>query len=114
MVAEFPQQVLGGAKAVKLIAHPPISLHARLRLIRVEKAIIVHAICMCCIRKARQYSDSNRSSVVEAAWTCHIQIGVDSDKGYVPVEVVAFIAEACWARQVYNILRSFNSNVTIS
>ena len=54
------------------------------------------------------------SSVVEAAWTCHIQIGVDSDKGYVPVEVVAFIAEACWARQVYNILRSFNSNVTIS
>jgi hypothetical protein len=55
---------------------------------------------------ARQYSDSNLgkndfdSSVVEAAWTYHIQIGVGGDKGCVPLEVAAFIAGACWARQV--------------
>jgi len=44
--------------------------------------------------------DDFDSSVVEAAWAYHMQIGVGGDKGYVPVELAAFIAGACWARQV--------------
>jgi hypothetical protein len=58
------------------------------------------------MRISGRRSDSNLgkddfdSSVVEAAWTYHMQIGVDGDKGYIPVEVAAFIAGACWARQV--------------
>ena len=39
------------------------------------------------------------SSVVEAAWAYHLQIGDDA-KGNVPGEVAAFISGACWAKQV--------------
>jgi hypothetical protein len=40
------------------------------------------------------------SSVVQAAWAYHRQIGVGGPKSNVPVELAAFIAGACWARQV--------------
>jgi hypothetical protein len=61
---------------------------------------------MICMRMTERRSDSNfeqddfDSSVVEAAWTYHMQIGLGGDKAYVPVELAAFIAGACWARQV--------------
>ena len=44
-------------------------------------------------------ADDFDSSVVEAAWTYHQQIDAGA-KGRVPVEVAAFIAGACWAKQV--------------
>ena len=37
------------------------------------------------------------SSVLEAAWIYHRQIGGSHAKGTVPVEVAAFIAGACWS-----------------
>jgi hypothetical protein len=37
------------------------------------------------------------SSVLEAAWIYHRQIGGSHAKGNVPVEVAAFLAGACWA-----------------
>ena len=55
------------------------------------------------MRYAPQQSSSNLgrddfdSSVVEAAWTYHQQIGGSHAKGNVPVEVAAFIAGACWS-----------------
>jgi hypothetical protein len=58
------------------------------------------------MRKAQRQSGSKLgtenfdSSVVEAAWTYHAQIGAGHAKGNVPVEVAAFITGACWARQV--------------
>jgi hypothetical protein len=58
------------------------------------------------MRKARRRSKSNLgtdnfdSSVIEAAWAYHRQIGAGHAKGHVPVEVAAFIAGACWAKQV--------------
>jgi hypothetical protein len=45
-------------------------------------------------------TDDFDSSVVEAAWNYHRQIGGSHAKGNVPVELAAFIAGACWARQV--------------
>jgi hypothetical protein len=39
------------------------------------------------------------SSVVQAAWAYHRHIGGHA-KGNVPVEVAAFIAGACWAKEV--------------
>ena len=45
------------------------------------------------------------SAVVEAAWAYHVQIRAGNAKGYVPVELAAFIAGACWAKQVLNIQR---------
>jgi hypothetical protein len=50
-------------------------------------------------------TDDFGSSVVEAAWAYHVQIRADTAKGYVPVELAAFIAGACWAKQVLNIQR---------
>jgi hypothetical protein len=50
-------------------------------------------------------TDDFDSSVVEAAWAYHVQIRAGNAKGYVPVEVAAFIAGACWAKQVLNIQR---------
>jgi hypothetical protein len=44
-------------------------------------------------------TDSFDSSVVEAAWAYHRQIGCRA-KGNVPVEVAAFIAGACLAKEV--------------
>src|SRR6516164_9006318 len=55
------------------------------------------------MRTAPQQSSSNLgkldfdSSVVEAAWTYHQQIGGSRAKGKVPVEVAAFIAGAAGA-----------------
>jgi hypothetical protein len=57
------------------------------------------------MRKARWQSKSNSgtdnfdSSVIEAAWAYQRQIGAGGAKGHVPVEVAAFIAGACWARE---------------
>ena len=54
------------------------------------------------MRKPQQRSRANLgtddfdSSVVQAAWAYHRQIGGQA-KGNVPVEVAAFIAGACWA-----------------
>jgi hypothetical protein len=48
-------------------------------------------------------TDNFDSSVVEAAWAYHRRIGAGGVKGYIPVEVAAFIAGACWARQVLKI-----------
>jgi hypothetical protein len=45
--------------------------------------------------------DNFDSSSVEAAWTYHRQIGGSHAKGNVPVEVAAFLAGACWAKQVF-------------
>jgi hypothetical protein len=44
-------------------------------------------------------TDDFDSSVVQAAWAYHVQIGSGA-KGNVPVELAAFIAGACWARQM--------------
>ena len=44
-------------------------------------------------------TDNFDSSVLEAAWTYHRQIGCHA-KGNVPVEVAAFIAGACLAKEV--------------
>jgi hypothetical protein len=38
--------------------------------------------------------DTLDSSVAEAAWAYHLEIGAGDAKGYVPVEVAAFISEA--------------------
>jgi DNA-binding CsgD family transcriptional regulator len=54
--------------------------------------------------KSRRQSKSNLGTdtfdleMLEAAWACHRQIGAGDAKGYVPVEVAAFIAGACWAK----------------
>ena len=40
------------------------------------------------------------SAVVQAAWAYHHQIGAHHPKGNVPVELAAFIAGACWAKQM--------------
>jgi hypothetical protein len=45
-------------------------------------------------------TDDFDSSVVQAAWAYHTQIGVGGPRSNVPVELAAFIAGACWARQV--------------
>ena len=45
-------------------------------------------------------TDDFDSSVIQAAWAYHMRIGVGGPKGNVPVELAAFIAGACWARQV--------------
>jgi hypothetical protein len=45
-------------------------------------------------------TDDFDSSVVQAAWAYHTQIGVGGPKSNVPVELAAFIAGACWAKQV--------------
>ena len=58
------------------------------------------------MREASRQSNSNLgldtldSSMAEAAWAYHLEIGAGDAKGYVPVEVAAFIAEASWAKQV--------------
>jgi hypothetical protein len=58
------------------------------------------------MRKARQQSKPNLrtdnfdSSVVQAAWTYDQQIGAGYAKGNVRAEVAAFIAGACWAKEV--------------
>jgi hypothetical protein len=43
-------------------------------------------------------TDNFDSSVFQAAWAYHQQIGAGNAKGNVPVEVAAFIAGACWAQ----------------
>ena len=43
--------------------------------------------------------DNFHSAVIEAAWTYHLQLGAGDAKGDVPVEVAAFVAGACWAKQ---------------
>ena len=45
-------------------------------------------------------TDDFDSSVVQAAWAYHMQIGVGGPKSNVPVELAAFIAGACWAKEV--------------
>ena len=40
------------------------------------------------------------SAVVQAAYTYHRQIGAGHAKGNVPIEVAAFSAGACWAKEV--------------
>jgi hypothetical protein len=40
------------------------------------------------------------SSVLQAAWAYHQQIGAHHAKGNLPVEVPAFLAGACWAKQL--------------
>jgi hypothetical protein len=58
------------------------------------------------MRRAARKSKSNLgtgafdSSVVEVARAYHLQIGTGHAKGYMPVEVAAFIAGARWAKQV--------------
>ena len=58
------------------------------------------------MRKARQQSnadlgtDNFDSSVFQAAWAYHQQIGAHHAKGNLPVEVAAFVAGACWAKQL--------------
>ena len=59
-----------------------------------------------CMREPERQSRSNLgtddfdSSVIQAAWAYHMQIGVGGPKSNVSVELAAFIAGACWARQV--------------
>lgn len=54
-------------------------------------------------KKIEQAEDDNfDSSVIEAAWAYHVQIRAGPAKGCVPVEVAAFIAGACWAKQAFN------------
>ena len=55
------------------------------------------------IEQAKDYKFD--SSVIEAVWAYHVQIRAAPAKGYVPVEVAAFIAGACWAKQVFNTQR---------
>ena len=50
--------------------------------------------------KSHLGTDNFDSSVVQAAWAYHRQIGAGDAKGYVPIEVAAFVAGACWAKQV--------------
>jgi hypothetical protein len=56
--------------------------------------------------KASQRSNSSLerenfdSSVVEAAWAYHRRIGGSHTKRNTPVEVVAFIAGACWGAHI--------------
>jgi hypothetical protein len=38
--------------------------------------------------------------MLEAARIYHLQLAHGRAKGYMPVEVAAFIAGACWAKQV--------------
>jgi hypothetical protein len=45
-------------------------------------------------------ADNFDSSIVEAARAYHLQIGAGHAKGYMPAEIAAFIAGACWARQI--------------
>jgi len=45
-------------------------------------------------------TDDFDSSVVQAGWVYHRQISVGCPKSNAPVELAAFIAGACWARQV--------------
>jgi hypothetical protein len=45
-------------------------------------------------------TDDFDSSVVQAAWAYHTQIGVGGPKSNAPVELAAFITGACWAKQV--------------
>jgi hypothetical protein len=45
-------------------------------------------------------TDNFDSSVFQAAWAYHQQIGAHHAKGNVPVEVPAFIAGACLAKQL--------------
>jgi hypothetical protein len=58
------------------------------------------------MRKSRRQSNSDLetddfdSSVFQAAWAYHHQIGAHHAKGNLPVEVPAFIAGACWAKQL--------------
>jgi hypothetical protein len=58
------------------------------------------------MRKAWRQSNLNLrtddfdSSVFQAAWAYHQQIGARHAKGNLPIEVPAFIAGACWARQL--------------
>jgi hypothetical protein len=58
------------------------------------------------MRRAERQSKSNLgtgdfdSSVVEAARAYHMQFSALYAKSHTPVEVAAFIAGACWARQV--------------
>jgi hypothetical protein len=40
------------------------------------------------------------SEMLEAARIYHLQLAHGQAKGYMPVEVAAFIAGACWAKQV--------------
>jgi hypothetical protein len=67
---------------------------------------ILHTIDSYCMPQSRERSKPDLgtndfdSSVVQAAYAYHRQIGAGHAKGNVPVEVAAFIAGACWARQV--------------
>jgi len=45
-------------------------------------------------------TDDFDSSVVQAAWAYHTQLGVGGPKSNAPVEFAAFIAGACWAKEV--------------
>ena len=79
-----------------------ISLDRGQKLLQEE----LHTISQYCMRYAQPQSRSNLrmenfdSSVVEAAWAYHRQIGGSHAKRNVPVEVAAFIAGACWGRHM--------------
>jgi hypothetical protein len=45
-------------------------------------------------------TDSFDAEMVEAALVYHWELAPGRANGYVPVDVAAFIAGACWARQV--------------
>jgi hypothetical protein len=46
-------------------------------------------------------TDTFDSEILEAARLYHLQCAHSQAKGYVPAEVAAFIAGACWARLVF-------------
>jgi hypothetical protein len=51
-------------------------------------------------RESNFGADSFDAEMVEAALIYHQERVADLARGEVPVEVVAFVAGACWARQV--------------
>jgi hypothetical protein len=63
--------------------------------------IILHTIYKKCIlSNQRSEPKTSISAVVEAALTYHLQVSARDAKGKVPVEVAAFIAGACWVKEV--------------
>jgi hypothetical protein len=50
--------------------------------------------------KANLRMDTFEAEMVEAARLYHLQVAQGKAKGYVAPEIAAFIAGACWARQV--------------
>ena len=53
-------------------------------------------------RQSKPYAETNdfNQQIIEAAGVYQRQLVDGSATGYMPVEVAAFIAGACWARQV--------------